>query len=106
MKYRPRKANIVADALSQSQRPAAEESEEATVEKEEVLQLTSSSVEPQAEDLQTWKQAYQEDPKLKTVLSKLRQGQPCGGHYLIPIGLLAVKQGDLQKLVVPRSLQQ
>ena len=69
---------LVANALSQSQRPAVEESEEATAE-EEVLQLTSSSVEPQAEDLQTWKQAYQEDPKLKTVLYKLRQGLPCGG---------------------------
>ena len=63
VKYQPRKANIVADALSRSQHPAAEESEEATIEEETVLQLTSSSVEPQAEDLQTWKRAYQEDPK-------------------------------------------
>ena len=58
VKYQPRKANIVADALSRSQRPAVEESEEATTEKEENLQLMSSSVEPQAEDLQTWKRAY------------------------------------------------
>ena len=71
MKYQPEKANIVADVLNRSQRPIAEETEEATAE-EEVLQLTSSSVEPQAEDLQTWKRAYQEDPRLKTVLSKLR----------------------------------
>ena len=79
MKYQPGKANTVADALSWSQRPAVKESEEATTEEETVLQLTSSLVEPQAEDLQTWKQAYQEDPKRKTVLSKLRQGLPCGG---------------------------
>ena len=59
MKYQPGKVNIVADALSRSQRPAAEEAKEATMEKEEVLQLTSNSVEPQAEDLQTWKRAYQ-----------------------------------------------
>ena len=106
VKYQPRKANIVANALSRSQRPAAEESEEAIAGEEEVLQLTISSVEPQAEDLQTWKRAYQEDPKLKTVLSKLRQGQPCDVQHLTPAGLLAVKQGDLQKLVVPRSLRQ
>ena len=105
VKYQPGKANIVADALSRSQRPAAEETKEATVE-EEVLQLTNSLVEPQAEDLQTWKRAYQENPKLKTVLSKLHRGLPCGGQYLTPAGLLVVKQGDLQKLVFPRSLWQ
>ena len=95
VKYQPGKANIVADALSWSQRLAAEETKEATAEEEAVLQLTSSSVEPQAEDLQTWKKAYQEDPRLKTMLSKLRRGLPCGGQYLTPAGLLAVKQGDL-----------
>ena len=94
MKYQPRKANIVADALSQSQRPVAEELEEATVE-EEVLQLTSSLVEPQIEDLQTWKRAYHKDPRLRTVLYKLREGLPCGGQYLTPAGLLVVKQGGL-----------
>ena len=106
VKYQPGKANIVADALSWSQHSAAEDTKEATTEKEEVLQFTSNLVEPQDEDIQTWKRAYQEDPRLKTVLSKLRQGQPCGGQYLTSVGLLVVKQGDLQKLVVPQSLQQ
>ena len=78
MRY-PGKANIVANALSQSQRLVAEDAKVATTGEEEVLQLTSSLVEPQTEDLQTWKKAYQEDPRLKTVLSKLCRGQPCGG---------------------------
>ena len=94
MKYLPRKVNIVADALSQSQRPATYDIEEATT-REEVLQSMSSLVEPQAEDLQTWKKAYQKDPRLRTVLYKHRQDQPCGGQYLTPEGLLVVKQGDL-----------
>ena len=108
IKYQPRKANIVADALSQSQRPVAEEPNQAeeTTAWEEVLLLSSSSIEPQAEDLQKWKKAYQEDPKLRIVLQKLRQGQQCGGQFLTPAGFLAVKQGDQQKLAVPQSLRQ
>ena len=58
MKYQPGKANIVVDVLSRSQRPATKETEEATAREEEILQLPSSSVEPQAKDLQTWKRAY------------------------------------------------
>ena len=50
VKYQLGKSNIVANVLSQSQCPTAEDTEEATA-GEEVLQLTSSSVEPQAEDL-------------------------------------------------------
>ena len=54
VKYQPKKTNIVADALSRSQCPTAEEpnqAEEATAQKG-VLLLAGSSVEPHVEDLQ------------------------------------------------------
>ena len=72
---------------------------------ENVLLLLGSIVEPQAEDLQKWRKAYHKDPKLRTALQKLCQSQQCGGQFLTLAGLLAVKQGDQQKLVVPQSLQ-
>ena len=77
IKYQPGKANIVVDTLSRSQRPTAKDSnqaEEATAQ-EDVLLLSGSLAEPQVEDLQKWKKAYQEDPKLRVVLQKLRQCQ-------------------------------
>ena len=40
------------------------------------------------------------------MLQKLRQGRQCGGKFLTPARLLAVKQDDQQKLVVPQSLWQ
>ena len=73
IKYQLVKANIVADALSRSQHATEEEPGQTSEagSHEGVLLLSSSSVEPQAEDLQKWKQAYQVDPKLKTMLLKL-----------------------------------
>ena len=50
MKYQPKKAHIVANALSRSQRLGAEDIEEA-IAGEEVLQLTSSSIELHGEHL-------------------------------------------------------
>ena len=74
IKYQTKKANIVADALSRSQRATAEELGQASEvgAQEEVLLLSGSSVESQKEDLQKWKKAYEEDPKLKIVLTKIR----------------------------------
>ena len=93
MKYQPGQANIVVDALSWSQHPVAEEPNQAqkATAREHILLLSSSSVEPQIEDLQKWRKAYQEDPKLRIVLQKLCQGQQCGGQFLSLVGLLVVK---------------
>ena len=108
IKYQPRKANIVADALGQSQRPVAEEPDQTqkAIAQENVLLPSSNSAEPQADDLQKWKKVYQEDPKLRMVLQQLRQAERYGGQFLTQARLLAVKQGDQQKLVVPQSLWQ
>ena len=70
MKYQPKKANKVVDALSCSQCSTTENS---TVElaknnrDNEVYALTSVTVEPSGEDLRTWRQAYLEDPSTKTM---------------------------------------
>ena len=57
MNYQPRKANIVANALSQSLRPVAEKPDyvQEAMAQEDVLLLSGSSAEAQAEDLQKWK---------------------------------------------------
>ena len=71
------KATIVADTLSWGQRPVAEEpnqAQEATT-RENVLLLLGSLAKPQAEDLQKWREAYQEYLKLRIVLQKQHQGK-------------------------------
>ena len=74
IKYQPRKANVVADALSCSQRNTTEDS---TVElaknnpDNEVYALTSVTVEPSEEDLRIWHQAYLENLSTKTIFQQL-----------------------------------
>ena len=103
------KANVVADALSHSQHSTAEDS---TMElakdnpDNEVYALTSVTVEPSEEDLKIWHQAYLEDLSTKTIFQQLRQGQMTRGHSLTSHGLVGVQRGDVQKIVVPKSLRQ
>ena len=70
----------------------------------EFYALTSVTIEPSKEDLRIWYQAYLEDPSTKTIFLQLRQGQMTRGHNLTSYGLVGVHQGDVQKIVVPKSL--
>ena len=109
IKNKPGKPNVVADALSHSQHSTTEDS---TVElaknnpDNEVYALTSVTVEPNEEDLKIWHQAYLEDPSTQTIFQQLCQGQATRGHSLTSHGLVGVQRGDVQKIVVPKSLRQ
>ena len=80
IKYQPKKANVVADALSRTQWNEVEHSmddpEATTVAVEEqVSTLSGFSVELTAEDLQAWTKAYKEDKSHIAAYTKLRQRQ-------------------------------
>ena len=94
IKYQPGKANVVADALSRSQRKEIKDSMDdpmatAVAVEEHVSALSGFSVELTAEDLQTWTKAYKEDKSHIAAYMKLRQGQKYQDVYLTPSGLMA-----------------
>ena len=75
--YQPRKANVVADALSRSQRKEIEDSKDdptaiLAVVEEHMSALSGFSIELTAEDLQTWTRAYKEDKSHVVAYMKLR----------------------------------
>ena len=77
IKYQPGKVNVVADALSQSQRKETEDSIDdpmvtAAAVGAQVSTLSGISVELTAEELETWTKAYKEDKSYIVVYTKLR----------------------------------
>lgn len=110
IKYQPGKANIVVDTLEKSQRGVVQDSTKIEAQEssneDAIYALSRVSIKPNLEDLPKRQQAYKDDPSFKIVYIKLRQGQPCGGQYLNPVGLLAMKKGGQHKIVVHKSLWQ
>ena len=98
--YNPRKANVIADALSRSCLGPKEEPEVV----ETVMTLTASLAMPE-EELQLWKSALADNPNLMDAVKRLRGGQACRGLHLSLQGLLYMEH-DRQRLVVPASLRQ
>ena len=111
IKYQPRKANVVANALSRSQRKLEEDSTDngataiAMIERH-VSTLSGASVELTSEDLQQWTKAYKEDKGHVAAFMKLRQGQKYEDFYLPPSELMARTVGGRQKIIIPKSLRQ
>ena len=93
IKYQPGKANVVADALSWSQKKETEDSMDdpmatAAIVEAHVSAFNGISVELTAEDLETWTKAYKEDKSHVAAYTKLLQGQKYQDVYLTTSSLI------------------
>ena len=71
IKYHPRKAHIITDALSKNQR-STEEPEQKVEENAGSLFVLTSSMEMDQEECHKWVNEYEAYPRLRTVLASLR----------------------------------
>ena len=111
IKYHPKKANVLTNALSQIQRKEVEDSMDdptvvATTIEEQVSALSGFSIELMVEDLQKWTKAYKEGKGHIAASTKLCQGQKYEDFYLTPSGMMTRMVGVKQKSIVPKSLRQ
>ena len=83
------------------------EAEEPKVPEEEGnLFVLSSHMEMDQEERQKWITAYESDPRLRTALERLRQGQRADDYLLTSLGFIGIKKQGQEKIVVPASLRQ
>ena len=98
IKYQPEKANVVADALSRSQRKLEVGSTDdvataAVMIERHVSTLSRTNVELTTKDLQQWTKASKEDKGHVAAFMKLCQGQKYEDFYLTPPRLMARMMG-------------
>ena len=88
--YQPRKANIMADALSRSKRVELDAIHSMMVSgdpNEEIAVMTRSSI-VATEEVKIWRTAQEEGPVVQDIIQRVRQRQVRSAFALTPQGLL------------------